>query len=72
MSDPRKAATLGEAAQNPDGTWNGAKALSWLSEALHPGKGISEQEVTKIWEDAKAKRLAARSGSHGGDQGPGA
>lgn len=56
MTDPRKAATLGEAAQNPDGTWNGAKALSWLSEALHPGKGISEQEVQRIWEDAKARK----------------
>lgn len=60
MTNPRKAAILGEAAQNPDGTWNGAKALSWLSEALHPGKGISEQEVTKIWEDAKAKRVAGK------------
>lgn len=58
MSDPRKAATLGEAAQNPDGTYNGAKVLSWLSEALNPGKGISEQEVQKMWEDAKARKAA--------------
>lgn len=56
--DPRKAKTLGEAAQNTDGTWNGAKALSWLSEVLHPGRGLSEDEVTKIWEEAKAKRSA--------------
>jgi hypothetical protein len=58
MTDPRKAKTLGEAAQNPDGTYNGAKALSWLSEALFPGKGISEQEVMAEWEKAKARKAA--------------
>lgn len=46
--DPRKAKTLGEAAQNPDGSWNALKALSWLSEALHPGKGVSLEEVAEI------------------------
>lgn len=53
--DPRKAETLGEAAMNPDGTYNGLKALSWLSEAMRPGKGIPEDEVAKIWKEAKAK-----------------
>lgn len=58
MADPRDAKTLGEAARNPDGTYNGAKALSWLSEVLTPGKGLSEDEVKGIWEEAKAKRKA--------------
>lgn len=54
-TDPRKAKTLGEAARNPDGTYNGAKALSWLSEALRPGHGVPEAEVRKMWNQAKAK-----------------
>lgn len=53
MTDPRKAKSLGEAALNPDGSWNGVRALSWLSEALHPGAGISEDEVRQIAEDVK-------------------
>lgn len=56
MSDPRKAKTLGEAAQNPDGTYNALKALSWLSEAMRPGKGIPLEEVEKIAEEAKARK----------------
>lgn len=55
IDDPRKAKTLGEAALNPDGTYNGIKALSWLSEALRPGRGIPENEVSKIADEAKAK-----------------
>ncbi|MBS1984809.1 MAG: hypothetical protein JST16_11625 [Bdellovibrionales bacterium] len=59
--DPRKAKTLGEAALNADGkTYNGAKAIAWLSEVLHPGKGISEEEVRQIFERAKAKRSHKR------------
>lgn len=56
--DPRKAKTLGEAALNPDGkTYNGAKALAWLSAILSKnGKGMSEQEVKEIWEKAKRKK----------------
>ncbi len=61
MTDPRKAKTLGEAAENPDGTFNGARALSWLSEALNPGKGASEAEVRKLWEAAQAKATAKRA-----------
>lgn len=57
MSDPRKAKTLGEAALNPDGTYNGLRALSWLSEAVNPGKGISLEEVQKIADNVKAKRV---------------
>jgi hypothetical protein len=54
--DPRKARTLDEASANGDGTYNGARALSWLSEALFPGNSLSEAEVRQIFEDAKAKR----------------
>ena len=56
MSDPRKAKSLDEACANGDGTYNGAKMLSWLSEVLNPGKGIPEAEVQSIWEAAKARR----------------
>lgn len=56
--DPRKAKTLGEAALNPDGkTYNGARALSWLSAILSKdGKGLSEQEVREEWERAKGRK----------------
>lgn len=57
-TDPRKAKTLGEASANGDGTYNGARALAWLSEVLSPGKGMSQEEVQKLWEEAKAKRAA--------------
>lgn len=57
MSDPRQAKTLGEAALNSDGkTYNGAKALSWLTEVLYPGNGLPEDEVARMFEEAKAKR----------------
>jgi hypothetical protein len=56
-TDPRKANTLDEAALNPDGkTYNGARALSWLSAILGKGKGLSEEEVQDIWNKEKAKR----------------
>lgn len=51
--DPRKAETLDEAARNPDGTYNGYRAMSWLSEALHPGAGIAEDEVRRMHELSK-------------------
>lgn len=56
MSDPRKAPDLDAASKNPDGTYNGAKALSWLSEVLCPGKGLPEAEIVAMWEEAKRKR----------------
>lgn len=56
MSDPRKAKTLGDAALNPDGTYNGLRALSWLSEAINPGKGFSVEEVSKIADRVKAAK----------------
>jgi hypothetical protein len=57
VSDPRKAKSLDEAALNPDGrTWNGYRLLSWLSEALHPGAGLSEEEVREIDRQVNAKR----------------
>lgn len=55
MADPRHAATLGEAAQNPDGTYNAYRALSWLSEVLNPGRGLPVEEVQQIGETVKAK-----------------
>lgn len=59
MSDPRKAKTLGEACSNGDGTFNGYRLMAWLSEAAHPGHGVSEAEVKKMWDAAKEKRRAA-------------
>jgi hypothetical protein len=61
MNDPRKAKTLDEACANGNGTYNGAKLLSWLSEALHPGKGVSEDEVRKLWDEAKAKAAGTQA-----------
>lgn len=58
MADPRKAKTLGEAAQNADGTFNGARALSWLSEVLNPGRGATEAEVKAIYDRMHAKKGA--------------
>lgn len=55
-SDPRKAETLDEACRNPDGTYNGARLLSWLSEVLCPGKGVPADEVCRIWKAERAKR----------------
>lgn len=51
--DPRKAKTLGEACDNGDGTFNGLKLLSWLSEVVAPGKGIPLEEVKQIAEKVK-------------------
>lgn len=56
MDDPRKAATLGEAAMNPDGTYNALRALSWLSDVLNPGKGLPVEEVSKIAEEVIARK----------------
>lgn len=58
LPDPRKATTLDEAAANGDGTFNGARALSWLSEAMNPGKGASEAEVRAAWEVARRRKAA--------------
>lgn len=54
--DPRKAKTLGEACDNGDGTFNGLRLLSWLSEVVAPGRGISEDEVRNIAEQVKARK----------------
>lgn len=58
ITDPRKAETLGEACANADGTYNGLRLLSWLSEALNPGRGFSESDVRKIWNDVKEKECS--------------
>lgn len=54
--DPRKAKTLDQACANGNGTYNGHRLLSWLSEVLHPGKGLSEDEVRQIDAEVRAKR----------------
>jgi len=54
--DARKAKTLGESADNGDGTYNGARAMAWLSEALHPGSGLTEQEVKALWDKVQRER----------------
>lgn len=56
QDDPRKAKTLGEAAMNPDGTYNGLRALSWLSDVLTKGKGLSVDEVAEIADEVKRKK----------------
>ena len=56
MDDPRKAKTLGEACDNGDGTFSGINLLSWLSEVLNQGKGLSAEEVRKIADEEIAKR----------------
>lgn len=48
--------TLNAAARNSDGTYDGAKALSWLSDVLFPGRGVPEEDVKKMWQDAKARK----------------
>jgi hypothetical protein len=56
-ADPRLADTLEAAAGNGDGTYDGARALSWLSALLMPVTGgLSEQEVREVWEEVKARR----------------
>jgi len=62
MTDPRKANTLDEASRNPDGTYNGYRALSWLSEVLTKGKGLSEDEVKHLAEELKRKRAGGTDG----------
>lgn len=59
--DPRRASTLDEAGRNPNGTYNGFRVLSWLSEALHPGGGISEEEIRAEVEQQRLARRARRA-----------
>jgi len=62
VSDPREARTLDEAAANGDGTYNGFRLLSWLSEALHPGQGVSEEDIRADYEKIKAAKAAKARG----------
>lgn len=64
MSDPRKAKSLGEAALNPDGSYDGTRALSWLSEVLHPGHGLSVDEVRQVAEEVKANHVERQKNEH--------
>ncbi|MEE5136198.1 hypothetical protein V2J83_11860 [Pseudomonas alliivorans] len=54
-TDPRNAKDLDEAARNEDGTYNGLRALSWLSRVLTRGEGVPLDEVEQMAVDAKAK-----------------
>lgn len=56
MFDPRKAKTLDEASKNDDGTYSGVNALSWLSEVISPGRGISREEVKTLWNKVRADK----------------
>lgn len=56
MEDPRKAKTLGEACQNPDGTYNGIRLMSWLS-------GLPMAEVEKIANEAVQRTKEKRNGN---------
>ncbi|UTC29895.1 hypothetical protein BAJUN_02890 [Bajunvirus bajun] len=51
--DPRRAETLDEAARNADGSYNGAAMLSWLSECLQPGNGLTETEIREIFDEVQ-------------------
>jgi hypothetical protein len=48
--DPRKAETLEQACANGDGTFNGFRLLSWLSDVTNPGQGLSIEEVEQLAE----------------------
>ncbi len=61
MSDPRRAKDLNEAARRPDGLYDGFKAISWLSEVLHPGSGVREGDVRQAWADAVKGRRSGPS-----------
>ena len=61
-ADPRKARTLGEACSNGDGTYNGFKLMAWLSECVSPGKGLSEEEAKRAWEDWRKKNEQGTGG----------
>jgi len=59
MTDPRYAKTLDEAARNPDGTYNGFRALSWMSAIFSKsGMGLSEEEVRTMFAEAVARKKA--------------
>lgn len=60
--DPRKAKTLGEACSNGDGTYNGFALLSWLSECVCPGKGVSIEEVREMYRN---QPITKKEGEHG-------
>jgi len=62
--DPRKAKTLEEACKNPDGTFNAIRLMSWLSECVASGRGIPEEEVRAMAQEA-INRRKARKGPNG-------
>lgn len=60
-ADPRQAATLDEPARNPDGSYSGTPALSWLFLfTLLMATGLTHGEVMQILRKAKARRAQSR------------
>jgi hypothetical protein len=55
-NDPRYAKTLDEACANGDGTYNGFRLLAWLSETLHPGHGMTEQQIREMVARVRAQK----------------
>lgn len=62
VSDPRKAKTLDEACKNPDGTFNAIRLMSWLTECVAPGRGIPEEEVRAMAQEAIDRRKQKAEG----------
>ena len=56
--------TLGEATANGDGTYNGLTAMRWMFEAL-TGKPLSEEEVNKLADEARAKAREKKAAQNG-------
>ena len=56
--------TLGEVSANGDGTYNGLTALRWMFEAL-TGKPLSENEVNKLADEARAKAHEKKAAKNG-------
>jgi tRNA U34 2-thiouridine synthase MnmA/TrmU len=56
----RKAQSLEQASRNPDGSYNGARALAWLSGVLFPGNGLSEEDVRQIAKEVQEQRSKSK------------
>lgn len=59
-ADPRKAKSIEDACSNGDGTFNGYRLMSFLSEAMNPGKGFSVEEVEAMARKGKVKTEKAK------------
>ena len=59
MTDSMEGKTLGEACQNPDGTYDGRRLVKWLYFCT-TGKNLTDKEVEEILEDAKRRAAEKR------------